>query len=246
MKLYPILLLLMVISTISHAALGQNFSGSFAGTLNGVSTRAELKPQGNTLKGVLSIDGKPGQLTGQINGNATSGSIIDDETGAIFTFTAILSGDDLNFKLSQADVGLADLPLAMKRVTKTATPATKTQMVPAGKLDARLFGTWRYTEVLSTGGYGDNFSMSTDNFLQLNADGSGFAWTGSSAGGSADVSFSSGAAKKNSISWYTQDNKLYFKDPSDPNPVFTLFSVDDTRLMLHNGGNEKKVYQHVQ
>jgi hypothetical protein len=114
------------------------------------------------------------------------------------------------------------------------------------KHDTKLYGVWRYTEVISSGS-GDNYaSFSTDYFMEFKADGTAFSWTGKSAGGSGNISIDgkgSSAAEKGQ--WYTEGKTLFLTDPVTKQKVSTLYFAEENRMMLHNGGNEKKIFQRI-
>jgi hypothetical protein len=45
--------------------------------------------------------------------------------------------------------------------------------------------------------------------------------------------------------WYTEGETLYLKDDASGQDATTLYSCDGSRLMLHNGGSEKKIFERV-
>ena len=226
----------------------QGFAGNFSGQMNGVATSADLKVEANNLKGVFIIDGSSGRLSGTVNGNSAAGTINDDETGAVFTFIATFSGNEVVFKLSQTEAGLTNFPVVMKRKSGVVSKSSnETETLYGGSRDARLTGIWRNTEVLSSGGFSDSFNMATDNFIQFNKDGTGFTWTGKSAGGSSDASFSASEGEKHTFTWRTNGKTLIFKDKNAKEPASLLFSADETGLMLYNNNSSnKKIFQRVQ
>ena len=114
------------------------------------------------------------------------------------------------------------------------------------KYDTKLYGVWRYTEVISSGS-GDNYaSFSTDYFMEFKADGTAFSWTGKSAGGSGNISIDGkGNSTAEKGQWYTEGKTLFLIDPVTKQKASILYFAEENRMMLHNGGNEKKVFQRI-
>ncbi|MEZ4778486.1 MAG: hypothetical protein R2786_03805 [Flavobacteriaceae bacterium] len=106
--------------------------------------------------------------------------------------------------------------------------------------DARLIGTWRYTEVLSSGYGGDYTSLTTDYFFQFSADGIFASWTGNSAlgnsGGNSIDDLSENVVK---AQWYTKDGYLYFVDATSQEEAGVKYFIDNNRLMLSGNGENK-------
>lgn len=115
----------------------------------------------------------------------------------------------------------------------------------AKEKDPRLFGTWRYTEVLSSGYGGDYTSLTTDYFFQFFADGIFASWTGNSAlgnsGGNSIEDLSENVVKAN---WYTQEGSLYFVDPANHQEAGVTYYIDKNRLML-SGNGENKILEKI-
>ena len=114
-----------------------------------------------------------------------------------------------------------------------------------GTKAAALIGVWRYTETINSGS-GDTYaSFSTDYFMDFRADGTVYSWTGKSAGGMGNMSIEGNASAKEKGGWYTKDKTLYLINPATGSESSVLFYAETNRIMLHNGGANKKVMTRV-
>lgn len=121
--------------------------------------------------------------------------------------------------------------------TEAAKPAT------AAERDSRLVGTWKNTEVISSGS-GDSYgSFSSESFIQFSEDGTVYMWAGRSAGGGGGQSFESdGSTQKQKGKWRTEGKYIVFTDPGTGQEGKTQFMVDAGRMLLSDGGTNKKIY----
>ena len=111
--------------------------------------------------------------------------------------------------------------------------------------DVRLVGTWRYTEVLSSGYGGDYTSLTTDYFFRFSADGIFASWTGKSAlGNSGGNSIDDLGESVLKTGWYTKEGHLYFVDPTTQEEAGINYFIEDNRLML-SGNGENKVMEKI-
>ncbi len=110
------------------------------------------------------------------------------------------------------------------------------------QMDKRLIGTWLNTEVLGAGG-SDGMSFSTENFIQFRENGTVLTWTGRSAG--SGMSMDSDEANAEKGEWYTDGKLLHLADPLTKQDATTYYSVDDSRLLLNDGGSNKKIWERV-
>lgn len=111
--------------------------------------------------------------------------------------------------------------------------------------DQKLIGTWRNTEVISSGSGEFYSSFSTDYFATFNADGTALIWTGKSAGGSKSVMIDANASNNvQKMEWYTAGKSLYLVDPRSKKESFVTFYAEPSRMML-TSNSSKKVYHRV-
>ena len=81
--------------------------------------------------------------------------------------------------------------------------------------------------------------------MEFKADGTVLSWTGRSAG--LGLSYDEERAENaDKGEWYTEGKNLYLMDPASKEKVSILFFAEENRMMLHNGGKEKKVLHRVQ
>ena len=113
--------------------------------------------------------------------------------------------------------------------------------------DQRMIGTWRHTEVISSGSGEFSASMTTDDFMEFKANGSVTTWVGNATAGNADMTFESkedGNVQKGL--WNTNDShtQVIFTDPVSKQEATTNYFLEDSHLMFSNG-NAKKVYEKI-
>ena len=221
------------------------YSGHFSGEQPGISSSAALAVKGNQLGGKILLNGKQGIVSGTIQGAEASGHIDDQETGLQYAFTSLMQNDALHVSIVFPELGNMAIDLVMQRSPEEIPAANETSL-NAGSQDARLVGTWRYTEVLG-GGYGDNYgSMATDYFMRLHENGMAESWTGQSAGGAWDSVFSA-SGEKEAITqrWHTSGKTLVFSDTVSGQQQAVIFYADGNRIMLDDGSSQKKIFERV-
>lgn len=245
----PVAIVIIVFMFLKVDVLAQKYNGHFSGDQPGLTSSAELTVQNKQLKGKVYMNGKLANVSGTITDSASAGTIFDVEVSKTYSYRSILRGNELHFFITFPELNYQELELVMQREKKNPAtkPASNSATKSVGKKDARLVGVWRYTEVFSSGS-GDNYaSFSTDYFMEFKADGTVLSWTGKSAGGSGTVSIDgNGSAKVEKGEWYTEGKTLYLTDPVTNQKVSTLFYAEQSRMMLHNGGSDKKIFQRIQ
>jgi hypothetical protein len=243
------LLLFCLVNLLSSGfirAQKASYNGRYAGDFSGMTITAELKATGNKLSGKLVMNGQAADITGTLRDSSSQGTMLDLTTQMRYNYSSRLSGAQLTFSIVYPELNnqVVDLVLYREQAPAPATAgkaATKTSGKPR---DKRLLGTWRYTEVLSSG-YGGNYgSLATDYFLEFRADGSVLSWTGSSAGGTSGVLVEGGGSGADKGEWYTQGKTLYLVDPVTGQQAATQFMADANNLLLQNGST-KKIYQRI-
>jgi hypothetical protein len=217
------------------------FSGTFSGSQNGLESSVTFVVKNNNAIGNLVINGKGGKLTGTVSGNTCTGSALDDETAQEFDFLAKINGNQLSFAMILPQYNNQELVLIMTKQDKNSQPKSSKS---SNSRDQNLIGTWRFTEILSSGSGEYRVSMSTDYFIQLNSDGSAASWSGSSGGGSSDVSFyDSESSNLVKSSWNTEGKALYLTDHKTKMKEGVYYYVEGNKMMLT--GNKKRVYERV-
>ena len=243
MKLRAIVYSMLLMGCMNDHAQSQNFTGSYVGQQPGITSAAILKATANILSGNFELNGRPGNITASINGTHCEGKIYDIQMQKDYAFTGRVSIDSLNLAIVFPELNNQVINLAMKRME--ALNNADNSMQTSGSQNAALVGLWRYTETFSSGS-GDNYtSFSTDYFMEFKADGTVLSWKGKSAGGMGDISLESNAGAVEKGGWYTEGKTLFLTDLATGNKASLLFYAEPNRMMLHNGGKEKKIMMRV-
>jgi hypothetical protein len=233
--------------SIACQSLAQNYAGSFKGVQAGITSSAELTVQDRQLRGRIIMNGKGADVNGIIKDSTSSGKVYDIELNKSYVYFSTLSRNELHFFITFPELNNQAIELILKRDDASAEKSSiADSRFKTYSKDAKLYGVWRYTEVISSGS-GDNYaSFSTDYFMEFKADGTAFSWTGKSAGGSGNISIEGKApASAEKGQWYTEGKTLFLIDPVTKQKVSILYFAEENRMMLHNGGNEKKVFQRI-
>ncbi|HEX2630482.1 MAG TPA: hypothetical protein VHM26_15790 [Chitinophagaceae bacterium] len=235
--------LTLIVMTETEA---QKFSGHFAGSQSGIQSTAELTVTGKQLGGSVSMNGNKATVTGTINDSISTGTVYDVVTGKTYSYYSILKGNELKFSITFPELNDQAIQLQMQRITAAAANE-KTVNDPSKKKDPRLVGTWRYTDIITSGSGGNFSSFSTDYFMEFKADGTLLTWRGSSGGSVGDqtISTTNGNSATEKGQWYTEGKTLFLVDPATGQKASTLFYAEASRIMLHNGGDNKKVWERI-
>ncbi|WP_298116472.1 hypothetical protein [Flavobacterium sp.] len=235
------------------------FTGNYIASYENASISAELTENQNVVKGFFYMDGVKNELIAISTRNTMKGKLKDKSKNIYYDFEAILNDNDLTFSITfpELDNRVVDLLLKKQGITidNGNSNLTTTQdaevynskssaQLNSREKDRRLIGTWRYTEVLSSG-YGDNYgSLATDYFIQFKPNGECLSWTGSSAGGTSDVTYESGGnGNVTKEGWYTEGKNVVFYDLNTNEEVSIPFLADENRFLLKGGST--KIYERV-
>jgi len=233
---------------LNDSIKAQKYNGRFTGEQPGLSSSAEFTAQNNKLKGKVLMNGKQANVNGTVKDSVSAGTIFDVEMNITYNYRSVLQKDELHFFITFHELNYQEIELVMNREINSVTtkPATGKITKTAGAKDARLIELWRHTEELNSG-RGDNYaSFATDYFMEFIADGTVFSWNGKSAGGSGNISIEgNGAAKKENGEWYTEGKTLFLIDPVTKQKASVQYYAEQNRMMLHNGGNEKKIFERI-
>lgn len=224
------------------------FAGTYEAAYENASISAEITEDRNVIRGIFYMDGVQNELIATSKSYTFQGKILDKQQNIFYDVSAVLDGDVLHFSITFPELDNQVVTLILKKVnhlqSQTPTPSTSVTQTDNHVRDQRLIGTWRYTEVLSSGGYGDYTSLATDYFLQFKSNGECLSWSGSSAGGSADVTYENSENSEVSVGgWYTEGKNVIFYDPNTHEEVSIPFFAEENRMMLKGGSS--KVYERV-
>ena len=175
MKFKTISSLLLLLHCMSQDTQSQDFTGTFAGKQPGINSAAILKCEGNLLGGNFELNGRPGNITANINGDMCQGTVYDIQMQKTYSFSGRISPDSLHMSIIFPELNNRSIDLAMKRIS--AAPKAVPGNLP-GEKNIALVGLWRYTETFSSGS-GDSYaSFSTDYFMEFKGDGTVYSWKG--------------------------------------------------------------------
>lgn len=246
---------------------GGKFTGKYLASYENASISAELTENNTVVKGFFYMDGVQNELIAISNRNTMTGKLKDKSKNVYYDFTANLKDDLLRFSITFPELNNqvvellltkqgytsggennltitnGDSNITANETTNNSNSKPSTQLNSKTK-DRRLIGTWRYTEVLSSG-YSDNYgSLSTDYFIQFKPNGECLSWSGSSAGGTNDVTYeSTGNSNLTKEGWYTEGKNVVFYDLTTNEEVSIPFLADENRFLLKGGST--KIYVRV-
>lgn len=242
-----------------------NFVGNFSGTHNEKEIFVTLTAisRTNKIKGVLTMDVRTAQIAATEINAVCTGKIIEDDTQKKYNITAEIVNRKLHFNITFPEFNNQILALVLDRSTLTtnqgdspitfdtsgdgiisSTPSNTSSTKPVNR-DRALVGKWRFTEVISSGSGQFYSSFSSDYFMQLSANGECRTWTGSSAGGSGNVSYDgSGSSNLEIAQWRTVAKNIVFINPTNNREMSIPYYAEENRMMLK--GNLKRVYQRVE
>ena len=244
------------------------FTGNYVASYSNAVISAELTENNTVVKGFFYMDGVQNELMAISNRNTMAGKLKDKSKNVYYDFTANLRDNILRFSITFPELNNqvvellltkqgytsggennltitnGDSNITTSETTNSSSSKPSTQLNSRAK-DRRLIGTWRYTEVLSSGGYaGDYASAATDYFIQFKPNGECLSWSGSSAGGTSDVTYESrGNGNVTTEGWYTEGKNVVFYDLNTNEEVSIPFLADENRFLLKGGST--KIYQRV-
>nr|WP_315253179.1 hypothetical protein [uncultured Flavobacterium sp.] len=236
------------------------FAGKYVASYENATISAEMTDDQNVVKGFFYMDGVENDLIAISDKNTMTGKLKDKSKNVYYDFTAKLKDNILHFSITFPELDNKVVELILTKETSitnnanTGITTTENAAISNSKpslqtnsraKDRRLIGTWRYTEVLSSGGYGGNYaSAATDYFIQFKPNGQCLSWTGSSAGGTSDVTYENrGNSNVTTEGWYTEGKNVVFYNLTTHEEVSIPFLADENRFLLKGGST--KIYQRV-
>lgn len=145
--------------------------------------------------------------------------------------------------VKKTDVTVHNNPEELKSngiVERTSPTNQKTNQM---NRDQKIVGTWRHTEVISSGTGESYVSMTTDDFIEFRNNGTVATWVGNAVAGNfeskADGNVEEGL-------WNTNEThtQIIFTDPVTKQQARVNYYVENPYLMFSNG-NSKKVYEKI-
>jgi hypothetical protein len=218
---------------------GKEFAGKFKGTNDGISATADLTVTSNRLRGTVIMNGQAAELEGKIDEKGSWGTVHDAATGKEYEYDGKLNNDELILSITFPELNNRVVELIMQR--ENTSGSRERGQKNTGDLDPDVVGTWKHTEILG-GGYGSE-SMTNESFMEFRQDGTCSSWPGQSSG--PGFYREEDRSKTSEGKWYTKENLLFFVDPATGEEASTNYAVNESGLLMSNGGNSKKIWQRV-
>lgn len=231
------------------AQAANSFTGTYKAAYTNTTIAAEIVENQSLIRGSFSMDGERYKIIATSNQNTFRGKILDEGKGKFYDVASRLAGNQLHLAIvfPELDNKVVELQLTKAgNVERSVSSQSTAQPALNNKEKSpRLVGTWRYTEVLSSGMGGNHASLATDYFVQFKPNGECLSWSGSSAGGAPNGSIESrGNGSVTREEWYTEGKKVIFVNPQTKEEVSLTFFAEESRMMLK--GSSSKVYHRVQ
>ncbi len=223
--------------------IASKFSGKFLGVLNGNELIVLLVSENNSnkIKGELWMNNERATIAAVETNAIVKGTITEDNSNKTYNIKLEYVSEKLHLSITFPEYGNQTVTIELD---KNDTSDVTSKPISNKTRNNNLVGTWRYTEVLSSGSGEYYASFSTDYFIQFKANGECITWTGKSAGGSNDVSIeSNNATNVEQVEWHTNNNIIFFVNPSTQKEVSIPFYAEENRMMLK--GNVNRVYQRI-
>ncbi|TCD01654.1 hypothetical protein [Pedobacter psychroterrae] len=222
-----------------------SFSGTYTGEIKGIPLSIQLVQKDKAVTGSFTINGEQATINGTVISSICSGKITEDNTNITYRFSAEKSGQNLNFTLLDPGQTVPGVKIVLKKSPVAAANTAVIKNTSGLSRNPSLIGTWRNTEVISSGSGEFYSSFSTDYFVKFDGNGNASIWTGKSAGGTRDVTIDAPQGTQvQRMQWYTEGKALIFVDPKTHQKEAISFYAEPNRMML-TGKNSKKVYQRV-
>ncbi|RZL42529.1 MAG: hypothetical protein EOO93_28840, partial [Pedobacter sp.] len=158
--LYKILLLVLMLSSYGETD-AQNkkvvkkaivvkqvsplFVGNYEGINNAKAISINLKADGVKVSGSLILNGESAKISGIASKNIASGKIIEDISGKVYAFYGERKSNKLFFSITFPEYNNQVVKMELTKIIALNTANLTKQR------DSRLLGTWRNTEVISSG-----------------------------------------------------------------------------------------------
>lgn len=260
----PVILALMLWAGGPHAhaqskaaTASSPFSGSYQTAYTNTHITADITENQTLVRGTFVMDGDAYQILATTTGkNTFRGKILDASKDKFYDMAGQLQQDTLSLAILFPELDNKVVNLLLTKTGSAPPPGqAKASAAPAANPKAqaalntkekspKLIGTWRHTEVLSSGVGDNNAALATDYFIQFKPNGECLSWAGSSAGGSKDVSLESrGNGPVTREEWYTEGKKVIFIDLQTREETNLTFFAEESRMLLKGSGS--KVYQRV-
>lgn len=217
-----------------------DFTGNYFGTFNGTEITMQLTNDENSVAGNLIMNGEQAKILATKNNLKFEGNITEDNSQKTYAVSGEWKDNKLYFLMTFPEYDNKTVEIILEKGVNKSVSNSNTNR------NQMLVGTWRFTEVLSSGSGSNYMSFSTDYFVKFNADGTFISWTGKSAGGSQNASIESNQSGNTAtLKWHTSGKQLVLTDPKIQQSETINYYAENSRIMLSTS-KSKRVYQRVQ
>lgn len=206
----------------------ENWVGSYYGIVDGKQAQLTIKAENDKLVGEVNAEGYYYQFTATANDDIVTGYINNIQTGESLLMSA---------RKNENNEIIVSVEGAYYIFSSEEPENTHQASTVKGKLDAKLIGSWRYTEVNNT----NDFSVATDYFLMLNKEGTFVYKIGESDGEGDAGNFSSGSNESHNGNWKSIHNAIYLQEAEEWK-LFAKYSIDGNLLLLEFENGQKQTW----
>jgi hypothetical protein len=223
------------------------WNGKYTGSINGTQSILTLRQNGSNVEGNIDASGYVYNLKGTVNGNQSTGQLVDSNTQGVMNYSGTSSGRQISLNLEvPGQYGqTTQLQLTFTRDGGTFQPSHSNPAdQPSSRGDSnvshdqRLVGGWRYTDTYVSG----EFSAVSEWYLQINPDGTYRYGDGQVAGGDSGGFFESGGGSGASTGqWKTENGVVYINEGYGWQPYAT-YIVDSNSMLFKFDDGSKQLY----
>ncbi|MBK8698887.1 MAG: hypothetical protein IPN29_04855 [Saprospiraceae bacterium] len=254
-------LTLLILTLVCHHAIWAQFTGTYAGTLNGDNIVMTLEQSDKRVTGQMKDSGQTYQIEATVANERLDGKAVDGTYGITFFLTGYLNaeGMEMDFDL---DLGgyRQDAFIVMfqhsgattSQGAGTSQTGNKPDFLNKKQIDSALIGTWKNESFYSSGYGADAMSGGTVSYLSFNADGTmsdqggGSSISGSYYSGNSGNDGGSGAVPN--VWYYTEGKMIYvFTNAGGQEQTVELgtYYIENGNLLITNAGGNKLLLQKI-
>lgn len=205
----------------------------YRGTIDGVPAILEVDADGETWRGRAEVGGQAYALEGRRTDSQVQGVVTEVATGQAMPLQAVIDDRGINLLApvhGRLELANGDAPL----------PAPQATSGGAAAIDGRLVGNWLWT----TGSFTGDISVTIQERLILNADGTYVYGDAQAVGSGIGVSFDAGGDGPGERGrWRTEGDVLYQGDVAGAAfAPYARFEVDQQSLLLLFPDGSKRLW----
>lgn len=215
-------------------------AGEFSGNFQGTPTKMTLVRQGEQVNGTMVGGGATYQITARGTGNSARGTVTGPDIQGSLNCDLVGDGNRVTVTVHGFNPQTGQ-PVALPVVFTRGQAAVAGTPSPAadGERDPALVGRWRYTETHSSG----TFTMASDTWMTLAADGQYRYGDTKMAGGGDAGSFEGGGGGAETGQWKTANRRIYVKSAGDAAWTdYASYYVEGDSLMFTFSNGKKQIW----